>query len=107
MKSRATWLELSNNNTKFLHSFANHRNNINTIWELQGQDGIKISGFKALANLGVKYFEGLFREPDRVNMAKKLKIISFFSRMIDNVHSEDLFKLVVKEELLAVLQSLW
>jgi hypothetical protein len=55
---------------------------------------------KAWQKLGVNHFEGLFKEPKRMNLDKTLKVISHFPRMIN----EDLYILVNKEELVVVLQ---
>jgi hypothetical protein len=95
---------LGDNNTKFFHSFSNHRRNINTIWELQDHGGTKVRGFKGLAELGVKHFEGIYKEPKRENLAEILKVISYFPRMINEELNEDLYILVTKEELFSILQ---
>jgi len=42
-------LEESDSNTKFFHKFVKHRKAINTIWELEGLNGIKIKFFRDLA----------------------------------------------------------
>jgi hypothetical protein len=66
IKSKVVWLELGDNNTKLFHSFTNHRWIINTIWELDDQGGTKVIGFKDLSQLGVSYFEGIYKEPKMV-----------------------------------------
>ena len=44
LKIRAPWLKEGDANTKFFHLFASARRNTNTIWSLNGQDGLSIEG---------------------------------------------------------------
>jgi len=39
MKSRVLWLKNGDENTKYFHNYAKHRQNINTIWKLQDEEG--------------------------------------------------------------------
>ena len=52
-KSRATWLLCGDDNTSFFHKFANHRKNINSIWKIEGDDGLSVEGFESIAMAGV------------------------------------------------------
>lgn len=56
-----------------------------------------------MEELEVKYFEGLYREPDRMSLDETLTVISFFPWMVNEEHNEDLFRLVDKKELLEVM----
>jgi hypothetical protein len=42
LKSRDTWLELGDENTKYFHKFSNHWKNINTIWEMTNEEGVVV-----------------------------------------------------------------
>lgn len=78
MKSRATWLESGDQNTKFFQNYANHRKNINTIWEMPempNPNGVKVRGFKALAELGTTHFKNLLSEHAGANIGETLKVI--------------------------------
>jgi hypothetical protein len=46
LKSHALWLQVGDNNTKFFHHFSNHRRNLNTIWEIKNEEGVKVNSFK-------------------------------------------------------------
>ena len=94
---------MGDKNTNFLHSYANHRSNINTILELQDHGGTKVRGFKGSVELGFKHFEGIYKEPKRTNFANILKVICYFPRMINEELNEDLYRLVNKEELFSIL----
>ena len=48
-KSRAIWLTCGDDNTSFFHKFANHRKNINSIWKIEGDDGLSVEGFESIA----------------------------------------------------------
>ena len=39
LKSRALWLKEGDQNTKFFHRYASHRNSINTIYEIRSPQG--------------------------------------------------------------------
>jgi len=67
-------LESGDQNTKFFQNYANHRKNINTIWEMPNPEGVKVRGFKAWPT----YFKILLSEPAGVNIGEILKVISFF-----------------------------
>jgi hypothetical protein len=58
---------------------------------LKVQGGIKTRGFK----------EGFYKEPERVNLTKTLKVISYFPRIIN----EDLYRPMNREEHVVVLLS--
>ena len=94
---------MGDKNTNFLHSYANHRSNINTILELQDHGGTKVRGFKGSVELGFKHFEGIYKEQKRENLVDILKFISYFPRMINEDIDEDLYILVTKEELFSIL----
>ena len=59
-KSRATCLLCGDDNTSFFHKFANHRKNINSIWKIEGDDGLSVEGFESIAMARVHHFENLF-----------------------------------------------
>jgi hypothetical protein len=40
-----------------------------------------VRGFNSLATLGVKHFETLFNEPHRENIAKVIKLCSYFPQL--------------------------
>jgi len=39
LKISALWLEARENNSKFFNNYENFQKNINTIWEIEDQDG--------------------------------------------------------------------
>ena len=43
LKSRALWIEVGDKNTQFFHKYASYRKNLNTIWEIQNEDGVRNS----------------------------------------------------------------
>jgi len=67
------------------------------------QIGTKIRGFKGFKKLGVKYFEGLYKEPKRSNLNKILKFISYFLIMINEELNGDLYSIVTKDDLFSIL----
>lgn len=64
--------------------------------------GSRVSGS---GGSGIRHFERLYQEPERANLAKILKVISFFPRMVNEEDNEVLFSPITKEELNNVLYS--
>jgi hypothetical protein len=62
-KSRASMDKGGDNNTKFIHQYANFRKNLNTIWDIKNENGTTLSSFKEKVEVGVSYFKNLFTEP--------------------------------------------
>ena len=44
LKIRALWITLKDNNTRLFHSYASHRRNIDSIWELTDENGNDVKG---------------------------------------------------------------
>jgi hypothetical protein len=55
-RSRAIWLEVGDNNTKFFHQYVNYRKCINTISEIKNDEGITVSSFQEKAEVGALFF---------------------------------------------------
>jgi hypothetical protein len=49
--------------------------------DIQNEEGETMRGFNILATLGVKHFELLFHEPQRVNIVEAIKLCSFFLQL--------------------------
>ena len=61
-KSRAIWLVCGDDNTSFFHNFTNHHKNINSIWNIEGDDGLSVEGFDAIAKAGFNILSSCFRK---------------------------------------------
>lgn len=48
-RSGATWLGLRDENTNFFYKYANHRKSVNTIWEMENENGMR--SLRALVDL--------------------------------------------------------
>ncbi len=62
LKGRATWLEVGDDNTKFLHAYAKGRKASNTIWgldNLQGESHFKPFGKDALVGQGLDFLTSM------------------------------------------------
>jgi hypothetical protein len=77
LKSRALWLEKGDDNPKDFNQFANHHKSVNTIWELQGPDGSKLSNFEDLARARVNIVQALFKKDNRVSTTEVVKMATF------------------------------
>jgi hypothetical protein len=62
------------NNTKSFHKYANHRRNMNTIWEISKPNRNKVNSFKEIAEVGKQHFKTLFKDPKIANIGEIMKI---------------------------------
>ena len=81
-KSRATWLICGDDNTPFVHKFANHRKNVNSIWKIRDDGGNMVEGFEAVAGAGVQHFETLFQDDKNLHLPELMKIADNFPTTI-------------------------
>jgi hypothetical protein len=77
LKSRATWLEKGDENTKFFQAYAKGNNLSNTIWCLKDIQGRDVNSFEGLSNLGSQYFKALFQDDRRVKLAEIVRLAIF------------------------------
>jgi hypothetical protein len=99
MKSGVMWLDLGDEITKLFHQFANHRKNVNTIWELSDDEWTQVWGLKNLVQVGVHHFANIYKEPKVANIAKVVKVCSFFPCLVSDEGNEALFEEITLEEL--------
>ena len=90
MKSRALWLEARDKNSKFFHSYATHRRNINTICEIKNHEGRLVRAFEEKADARVAYFQKIFKEPEGCPIQEILEVLGFFPRLITYEMNEEL-----------------
>jgi len=98
INSRAMWIEPCHHNTKYSLNFSRYRRKRNTIWELKNRDANKVWRFHDLKNIGVHHLNEIFEEPDRKNLPKILKFVSYFPRFV-NEENNFLYEPVTKRNL--------
>ena len=67
-KSRATWILCGDDNTPFFHKYANHRKNVNSIWNIRDDGGNLVEGFEAIVRARVQHFETLFQDDKNLHL---------------------------------------
>jgi hypothetical protein len=80
-KSRVTWLNSGDKNTKFFHAYANFRKQTNTIWEIRKEDGSVATKKKYLEKEGVSYFEKMFKAQENISIIQQLEVIQTYPRL--------------------------
>ena len=84
LKIRALWIEACDINTHFFHRYASHHKNINTIWEIQNEEGIMISSRDKIKKDAETHFKSLFKDQRKYIIGNQMKVIehypSFFSK---------------------------
>ena len=78
LKSRATWLESGDENTKFFHAFAKCRKAANIVWRLEDEQGISHDTFYGMATLGVNHFKKLFKAPTHTTLVEIIRTAQMF-----------------------------
>lgn len=74
LKSRAIWLKVGDENTRFFHNYAKGRKNSNTIWKLKDVEGREAKTFESLSNLGSSHFQNLFADQGEITLAEVIRI---------------------------------
>jgi len=105
LKSQSIWILDEDNNTNFFHKYVAYHKNFNTIWELEREDGIKVSSFQDLASTGKKHFQNLFKDNGASNIGKIMKVIKLLPKLFDEKINVGLEVGVPKEELKVFLSS--
>ena len=77
--------------TNYFQKFARQRKNHNTIWELKDKDGILFLGFNELSKLGVQHLQDILLELMHANLEENLKIISYFTQLVDEKMNDEIF----------------
>ena len=81
-KSRALWLEVEDNNTKFFHRFTMHRKNINTILEIKDDEGNIAKSFHDKAKEMKNQFQARFKAPTSCSISEILEVLTLFPCLI-------------------------
>jgi hypothetical protein len=63
------------------------------------EDGTNDATFKYIDHLGVTHFEDIYKEGDKTNIPKVVKMTSFFPRFMEDEDTEKLMDPITKEEL--------
>ena len=93
-------------NSKFFQQFSRGRKAINTIWELENEDGTTASTFEQLTHKGITHFRNLYKDPQHSTLVEVIKVTSIFPKFVDHNTVVDLFEPITLEELKAVLKWL-
>ena len=91
-KSRVVRILCGDDNTAFFHKHVNHRKNINSIWNIQNDDGIQVEGFESISKVGVQHFETLFQEEKNLHIMEIMKIVEHYPTSISMEENEDLMQ---------------
>ena len=104
LKSRATWLECGDDNTKFFHAYARGRKVVDTVRRLIDDQGVSHDTFEGMDNTRVEQFKSLYKEPAQESIAKVIRVAELFPRFVEEEENLALMEEVIEEELKAVLQ---
>jgi hypothetical protein len=80
-RNRVNWLASRDRNTKKIHSYANFRIHINTIWDIRKVDGSITTIQKDLEKEVVGYFPNIFKEHEHLFIVQQLEVIQTYPRI--------------------------
>eukprot|EP00253_Pinus_taeda_P026957 PITA_26957 len=106
LRSRAIWLQEGDENTKFFHRFANGRKAINTIWELQNDQGQQVHTLGEIAALATSHFKNTYEAPREATLLEIMRVVENFPRFVDVEDEGELTKEVTMGELEATIWGL-
>eukprot|EP00253_Pinus_taeda_P018177 PITA_18177 len=106
LKSRAVWLKVGDENTKFFHNYAKGRKNSNTIWKLKNEEGEEANTFEELSVLGRNHFQNLFADQGEITIAEVIRTAQCFPRYVEEEEAKSLMNEVTKEEVECVIKSM-
>ena len=98
LKSRATWAECGDENTKFFHAFARGRKAQNTIWSLLDEHGHTHTTFEGMAKTGVEHFKNLFKAPSQASIAEVTRISQLFPRFVEEEDNRSIWRKLQKKK---------
>eukprot|EP00253_Pinus_taeda_P025314 PITA_25314 len=106
LKSRAIWLKVRDENTKFFHNYAKWRRNTNTIWKLKNEEGREANTFESLSSLGQSHFQNMYADQGEITIAEVIKTAQSFPRYVEEEEADDLMSEVTKQEVESVIKSM-
>lgn len=83
LKSRATWIKKGDGDTIFFHNYANRRRNINSIWELEIEEGKTAINSIELKIIVSSHFSSLFKDLGTANISTQLQLIKHYPRFLN------------------------
>ena len=78
---------------------------MNTIQEIEREDGRRVTSFHENFYVGASYFKRVYQEHDNLNIVDIIKLSYFFPMFIEDEKNEELIVVISKEELNSILDS--
>jgi len=82
LKCRVVWLKKGDSNTKFFHTYAQHRKAWNTIGDIEYSHRVSVFSNEEMVDTRVELFSSLFKETPGCPIAKNIKVIDLFPKKI-------------------------
>eukprot|EP00253_Pinus_taeda_P006377 PITA_06377 len=104
LRSRAIWLKVGDDSTRFFQNYAKGRKVTNTIWNLPLPEGGLADSFNKLSQLGTSHFRNIYRSPPGTNLVEIINVANHFPRFVNEEDTKELFAPVTTEELESTLK---
>lgn len=105
-KSRETWLNAGDKNTKFFHNSTNMRRNINKIKQITNPKGTLIEEPKAIAEEAINHFRNTLNNDDSFDLTTQNQLLDNIPRIINQDINKSLKAKFTMEEIGKVLKQM-
>jgi hypothetical protein len=105
LKSRATWIQCGDKNTKYFHNFASHRRNKKHLWEIKDDQDQVHHGQEAIKMEAKRFFSSFYQESTQNSIVDQVESVRLYPRLVSDEDIIILEKVVTKEEVLEVLKG--
>ena len=105
LKSRALWIEVGDKNTKYFHAYANQRRNINSIWNIQNDEGLTVTSQSEIESAAFKHFKDFYQDTPS-DISTQVEVARLLPRYFSEAEARQLELPVTSAEIKDVLTHL-
>ena len=84
LKRKKLWLHEGDSNSKLFNIYANYRKIINTIWEIQNENGIFITSGEDIKKDALSLFHNIYADLDTNEIVQQLEVIKNYPIMFNS-----------------------
>jgi hypothetical protein len=82
LKSRATWIQCGDKNTKYFHRFSSYRRNKKHLWEVKDESDQVHYGQEAIKDEVLRFFSSFYQDTGKNLIEDQIASVRLFPRMV-------------------------